>query len=316
MLVPHQNPDGDALGSVTAFAEFLLNHGKEVTIFCKTGYPPAFHYLANLNIFTSDTAAWNGEPYDTVMVFDSGDLAYAGVESFIADLPYSPTIVNIDHHATNIFYGDYNMVDTTASSTCEMLHRFFRYNHYKITPTMATSLMTGLMTDTDNFTNGATSKAALAVGEDLIRRGANRPLIRRQVFTDTTIPALKLWGRMLSRLTHHEPHDLVYTYVTQADISEHGATEDDTSGVANFMNNLSEGKAAMILKERPDGTVKGSFRTVRDDLDVACWARALGGGGHTKAAGFTVTGTIEEAIDKIFAAIAQAKCIDAIPEAA
>ena len=115
------------------------------------------------------------------MVFDSGDPNYAGVDKHIANLNYSPTIINIDHHASNIFFGDYNMVDTTASSTCEILHRFFRYLHEPISPSIATSLLTGLMYDTDNFTNGATNKSALLVGEDLIRRGGDRKLIYKNI---------------------------------------------------------------------------------------------------------------------------------------
>ena len=307
VLIPHQHPDGDALGSVSAFAQFLEQKKKAVDIFCKTDYPPTYNYLQQIGYLSTSPDLWLNNTYDVIVVFDSGDPNYAGVDKHIANLNYSPTIINIDHHASNIFFGDYNMVDTTASSTCEILHRFFRYLHEPISPSIATSLLTGLMYDTDNFTNGATNKSALLVGEDLIRRGGDRKLIYKNIFADTSITALKLWGQMLSRLTHHKEHDIVYTYVTQQDLTRLAATDDDTSGMANFMNSLGEGKVSMVLKEHANGTIKGSFRTTREDIDVSAWANALGGGGHKKAAGFTITGTIETAIQHVFQTISLLK---------
>lgn len=94
---------------------------------------------------------------------------------------------------------------------------------------------------------------------------------------------------------------MVYTFITQKDLTTHQISESDSEGIANFLNNLDEGKMALILKETQDGKIKGSFRTTKDDVDVSALAKKLGGGGHKKAAGFTTSGTIKEILEKIIA---------------
>ncbi len=103
----------------------------------------------------------------------------------------------------------------------------------------------------------------------------------------------------MKRLKLHEHTDIAYTYVTMEDLVRAEVNEEEADGIANFLNFLEEGKAAMILKGRADGTVKGSFRTTRSDVDVSAWAKLFGGGGHIKAAGFSVEGPMEKAIEHI-----------------
>ncbi|MEK7084818.1 MAG: DHHA1 domain-containing protein [Patescibacteria group bacterium] len=305
LLIPHQHPDGDAMGSVGSFMEFLRERNVPHGAFCATKASEKFNFLPNASSVSTDTALWQTPELDTVIVFDSGDLKYAGVDRFIEQLPTKPTIIVFDHHATNQKYGDYNLVIPTAASTTEILYRFYRANHVAITPASATCLLTGLLTDTDSFTNGATSAAALQIAGDLIRRGGDVNMIKEWVFQDKTIATLKLWGLVLSRLSKHEQHEVVYTYVTQDDLKEHKVSDAESDGIANFMNNLSDGRAGLILKETEDGKFKGSFRTTRDDTDVSKIAKRLGGGGHKKAAGFTVDGDIEQALKKIWEVIGE-----------
>ncbi len=304
LLVPHQNPDGDALGSVTSFMKFLEKNNKPYTVFCKTDVTPKLKFLPGVEKVSSDPRIWETVPFDTIVVFDSGDLRYAGVAEYVEKLPKRPTILCFDHHATNERYGDLNLVMTNASSTTEILYRFYTYNDVKIDRDIATCLLTGLVTDTDNFTNAATSAGSLAIGSDLIKRGGDLKLIEGWVFKDKSVATLKLWGKILSRLSHHAEHDVVYTYLTQQDLKDYQANDTEVEGVANFLNNLKDGRCALILKELPDGKVKGSFRTTRNDTDVSKIAKLLGGGGHKKAAGFTLEHNIEEALEKIWSVIA------------
>jgi phosphoesterase RecJ-like protein len=124
--------------------------------------------------------------------------------------------------------------------------------------------------------------------------------IQNRVYKNISIPALKVWGKMLNRLNKNESLDIVSTYITRVDIAEAGIQDSDIEGLANFMNMIDEGKAKMILKELEDGKWKGSFRTTRDDVDVSAWAAKMNGGGHKKAAGFKVDGNVDEAMAKIF----------------
>ncbi|MSU75142.1 MAG: hypothetical protein EXS55_01350 [Candidatus Magasanikbacteria bacterium] len=297
VIVPHQHPDGDALGAATAFYEYLLTLGKDAQIFCVTPATSKLHFLPHAKILSSLTPVISDKTVDTIVVVDSGDLRYNGIAEFIVDHP--ATIINIDHHVTNERYGHINLVNPTASSTCEILYHYFYHNHIPVNRRMATSLLTGLTTDTGNFTNSATSASALSVGGELIRSGGNYQLINDETVRNKSVDALRLWGVVLSRLKHEEKLGITHTFITKADLELYKVPENETEGIANFLNNLDNTRIALILKETDGNTVKGSFRTTRDDVDVSAMAKALGGGGHKKAAGFNTVGTIDEVLKKI-----------------
>src|SRR3990167_11090271 len=128
---------------------------------------------------------------------------------------------------------------------------------------------------------------------------ANSHRIRLSSLKNKTVGGLKVWGGVLSRLETDKETDTVYTYITREDTVRHDVSEEEIEGVANFMNVLGEGRASLILKERENGQVKGSFRTTKDDVDVSLYAKALGGGGHKKAAGFLIDGPIETAAKRV-----------------
>jgi phosphoesterase RecJ-like protein len=160
---------------------------------------------------------------------------------------------------------------------------------------MATCLMTGLVTDTGNFTNLGTTASAIEVASKLLLHGVDLRAINKRTMHHRPLPVLKLWGRALERL-RRDAHGVVTTIITQQDLIDCGTTESDIEGVANFLNNLdsdTEARVVMVLSER-DGQVKGSLRTKHPLIDVAKFATVLGGGGHTKAAGFSVPGHLEE----------------------
>jgi len=297
MIVPHQNPDGDAIGAATAFLEYLAELNKEIVIFCVTPVTDKLRFVPHSTTVITDPAIFKDSSVDTIVVLDSGDLRYAGIATHLVNHP--ATIINIDHHATNERFGSYNLVNTTAASTTEILFHFFRANSIRINPRMATSLLTGLTTDTGNFSNAATSVSALAVGGELIRSGGNYNLINNAVIRNKSVESLRLWGKALQRLTKEPDYNMVYTYVTRQDLIEHKVDDQETEGIANFLNNLENPGIVLVLKETANGMVKGSLRTTRNDIDVSLLAKQLNGGGHKKAAGFTVGSTIEEVVKKI-----------------
>lgn len=297
IIVPHQNPDGDAIGSATAFMHYLRYIGKPGIIFCSTPISRRWDFLPYSDHATHDPNAFNDPDVDTIVVLDSGDLLYAGIQHLVTNHP--ATIINIDHHATNESYGHLNMVLPTLSSTTEVLYRFFKHNHVPFNGKMATSLLAGFITDTDSFTNAATSAEALAAASDLVHHGGNFHTVTDYTMKNKTIESLKLWGTVLSRLKKHETLNLTYTYITHADLTEHNFGEQETEGIANLLNNLDDTAIALILKETKDGTIKGSFRTTKDGVDVSELAKKMGGGGHKKAAGFSAQGSIDSVLATI-----------------
>lgn len=303
VIIPHQQPDADALGSATALFEYLKNLGKDVHIYCLTPHSDKLHFMPHHEHLKTDptilTDSTQNKP-DVIIVVDSGDLKYAGVYEHLKN--HQATIVNIDHHLTNEHFGHINLVIPTASSTCEIIFSFFKHNHVSINKRMATSLLSGVLTDTGNFTNSATSASALSATSELLRAGGDYTHVNDAFVRNKTVPTLKLWGKIFSRLTRHEPLNLTYTYFTQEDLKADNLPDTETEGIANFLNNLENTDIALILKETPDGLIKGSFRTTKDNIDVAAMAKKLNGGGHKKAAGFTVPGTIQSVLDQILAA--------------
>jgi len=299
LVVSHKNPDGDTLGSATALAAYLTDAQKNVTLFCATPPAKTFDFLPHINYVTQSEDVWHNT-YDCIVVCDSGDLAYAGIDAFVAKHQPNTTIINIDHHKTNTQFGAYNLVDPDASSTCEILYNFFSHNNATITKDMATSLLTGIITDTDNFTNSATQPSTLEVGAMLLRARAEANVIKKHIYKSTPIHSFGLWAKVFERLTKHETLNICHTFIKHKDIIDHNMAESHITPITNFLNTLHDGHAGLLFKELEDGTVKGSFRTTRNDVDVAKIAQHFGGGGHKKAAGFTVQGPIHEAINYVF----------------
>jgi len=261
---------GDATGSVTAITLVLGAQGKEVTPFLPEPVAASLKFLPG------------AEPKLT------------GLADKFNERPSSLITVNFDHHHTNTGYGDINIVDRQAAATCAMVYEWLTSAGWPIDRQVATCLLTGILTDTGTFSNPATNDTALKAAADLLARGANASRALRQVIGNRTLTELKLWGRAFERLHDYPDLGLVVTVITQKDLAEFDASEDMLEGVANFLNDLEGYRAVLVLKEKPDGTVKGSLRTTRDDVDVAAVAKLFGGGGHKKAAGFSVPGKLVE----------------------
>lgn len=297
IVIPHQHPDGDAMGSATALFEYLTSLNKHATLYCATPANPKWHFMKHADRLTNDATIFTDSKIDTIIVLDSGDLRYAGVEQHVKNHP--AFIINIDHHMTNEQFGALNIVDASAASTTNILFHALNELGASFTPSLATSLLTGLITDTDNFTNAATTPDAMAAASELVKAGGDLKTINDLMTRNKSIDSLKLWGKVLSRLQKHDALDLTYTYITKKDIEEAHVNENESEGIANFLNSLGDTKIALILKETLDGKIKGSFRTIRDDVDVSEIAKRLGGGGHRRAAGFTSEGTVDEVLEKI-----------------
>src|SRR3989339_29136 len=307
LLVAHQNPDGDAASSVSSFSQMLDQLGKKYTCFCKTDVSSQFEYLKNVDLFTSNPQIWQ-QNYGAIIVFDSGDLPYAGIDEFIKNVP-NATLINIDHHASNIHFGKLNLVRETLSSTVEVLFNYFLVNKIKINADMATSLLTGLITDTDNFSNAATSKESLSMASYLVNKGAKFKKIHDYIVLDKNVAILQLWGIVLNRLEVNEKTNIVYTYIKQDDLLKCGVTEEEIGGLSNMMNHLKEGRAIFVFKEKNDGNIKASTRTTRETIDLSKIAQLFGGGGHKKAAGFEVTGPMTTAIEYVWETIEKSNLI-------
>lgn len=294
LLIAHKNPDGDVLGSACALMQYLRRADKAHLAFCATPINQNLAFLPQVEYFVNDPTIFEKHYFDTIIILDSGDLFYAGVDQHLENLPYSPIIINIDHHPTNEFYGHHNLVRPEAASTTEILYRFFKANEIKIDKSLATCLLTGLVTDTSHFSNPATSASALKIAAELLHLGGNLNLIRGWTLKNKSLVALKIWGKVLSRLQKNEKYNLAVTILTQDDLKDNNLSDEEAEGLANFLNNLGESKVVVLLKEKEDGIIKVSLRTSDSEIDLSRLAKFFGGGGHAKAAGFSVKGRLAE----------------------
>lgn len=289
LLIAHKKPDGDTLGASSSVLNWLLREEKQVTVFCADLPPHIFQYIDNIHLYTNNPEVFDAK-YDIVIVFDSGDLRYCGVAEHVPRLQPGYLLVNIDHHVTNEHFAHLNLVFTDASSTAEVVHRFYEANNIMVDPRMATSLLTGLFTDTSHFSNAATTSGSIDAAGKMFASGARHHDITRSVLNNKNVDTLKLWGLVLSRIHYNPRLDIVSTYVLNNDVGE--MTSDVVDGIANFLNAVTgQTDTILVLKELPNGDIKGSFRSIKRDISKL--AKLMGGGGHKKAAGFTVKGRIE-----------------------
>jgi len=296
LIVAHKKPDGDTIGATTALRRWCRAEGITVTNFCKDEVPPQYMYMRGADKYTTDSEVFD-DGHDVLVVMDCSDLRYAGVHEHVPRMSVAqskrrPVLINFDHHVTNEMYGDLNVVDAQSSSACELLHRFFEHQGVEVTQDMATCLLTGILTDTGHFSNPATSRSALEAASRLLKRGAKVHDVSRNLQRNKSVGALRLWGSVLSRLKYNDDLGVASTVIFSDDLGE-GVTEEHVEGVSNFLNQFLDARVIMVLRELPDGKVRGSLRSA-ENVDVSQIAKLMGGGGHKKAAGFAVPGRIVE----------------------
>lgn len=294
MVISHQNPDGDAVGSLLGMSHFLEHYKTPHTLFCTTPVPEYLHFLPHSEKIESNEELLLQNEHDLIIILDSGDLKYAGVEDHFRRIKGLPVVINIDHHPTNQHYGHVNLVHHQASSTSEIIFHFIDYFRLPMNKNVATQLMTGILTDTGSFSNLSTTPSSMEVSSKLMAHGARVKEITANAFQNKSLMQLQLWGRALSRLKENRETGIITTVLTQKDFDELGMSDESSEGIANFLNSVEKAKAIMVLREKSDGTIKGSLRTTQPGVDVSKIAEFFGGGGHKKAAGFTIKGKLQE----------------------
>lgn len=301
LLATHEHADADAIGSMLALRESLLGTlDVAVDTLAPATVLTQFTFLDGHETIATDATAFRPDRYDCVVLLDCGDVKRTHLAEKLHFLGvHRPAVALVDHHETMIeFRGaalvDLPIVHTSASSTSELIYRYLRDNRISVSPTMATALLAGIVTDTGGFQNMATTVESLDVAGELMNHGANLRSVVTATMRNKSIGTLQLWGRALSRLEHDTTTGIVSTMLTKKDFEECGVGREGAEGVANFLNALGEGTVVLVLREEEHGMVKGSYRTKDPVIDVRVLAKEHGGGGHKKAAGFSVRGTIEK----------------------
>ncbi len=287
VIIAHSNPDGDTVGCSAALSLGLEQLGINVQRACIDTVPEGFQFIEGTDKYEQD---FDVKDFDSAWLCDCGDKVMTRFHEEKPEiLSETMTTLNLDHHPTNDEFGDINFVDPAASSSCEITLELLQKLDVQITPEIATALLLGLYTDTGGFQHQNTTPEAYRAAATLIRAGGNVAKIAKHVFHSNEFRKFKLWGKVLKNL--HLTEDgaaIIGAHVN--DYKKLGATRGDLNGVIDWVSSMPEAQYSVLLSEDEKENVKASLRTRKSDVDVKALAEKFGGGGHIKAAGFTVRG--------------------------
>lgn len=293
LLIAHKSPDGDTLGAALGLWNMFNETGKKATVYCLDKPAPIFNFMPGVEGVTQELG--DVKAYEVIFVLDAGATHLTGLheerpELFDQSLP----VVNIDHHMSNNHYGKYNLVVTDAASTTEVVYTMLHKLGLPISRQTATCLLTGIYTDTGSFMHSNTTSQVLRVAAKLLARGADLRSLSKDIFNTLPISTMHLWGRVLQGI-HQTPEGVTMAIVSEKDFKETGADYSQLEGVVDYVNSVPAAQYSVLLSERGE-VVKGSLRTLKEEVDVAAIASQYGGGGHTKAAGFSVKGHLQQEV--------------------
>src|SRR5690349_1335951 len=297
LVVTHENPDGDALGSLLATTLALRQLGKDVVMYLAGSSPvPREYTLLQLDELRRELPDDVAER--TLVAVDCAKAERIGPDPTIVER--APFIVDIDHHHDNTRFGRTNLIVADASSTGEVLRDVFRELDVELTPEIAEPLYIALVTDTGRFQYTNTTPKALRLAAELVEAGADVHRVFQGVYESVQFAKLKLLARALERAQVYEGGRIVVSYLVRTDFTEVGAAEPYSEGIIDYLRAVEGADMAVLIREPPrqDGpTRRVSLRASVDELDVSAIARKSGGGGHRQAAGFSSESSIEQITD-------------------
>ncbi len=308
LLTTHENPDGDALGSLVSMNAVLQALGKDSVMFMREDeFPLPYEYRYLL----ADDQAIHFEPGDlldrTVVFLDCGQFERMDVDFLRND---ALTLINIDHHHDNTRFGTLNMVEGGASCTAELVYSLMKELGVELTPFIADALYVALVTDTGRFMYSNTGPDAHRMAADLIEHGAvdvHDAYVR--LFEDQPFAKVRLLARALATLQRFDGGLVTACNLTKDDFDETGSEETFTEGIVDFARSVSGTEVGVLVRELTgegrEHQSKISLRSSGDSVDVSAIARGFGGGGHRQAAGATTEKTVEQIIEEVREAVRQ-----------
>lgn len=291
LIVSHIRPDGDAIGSVLGLGLSLQFVGKHVQMVLSDGIPQTFHHLEGVEQLKQHA---EGE-FDLICVLDCSDLQRTGK----ALNGYSQPDINIDHHITNLEFAQINLVDTQAVATAEILAGLIQALNLPMPPSVASALLTGLITDTIGFRTSNVGPDSLRLAASLMEHGANLSELYRLALITRTFEAARFWATGLSTLEKEDR--MVWATLTLADRKAVGYPGRDDADLVTVLASIEGADVALIFIEQPDNHVKVSWRA-QPGFDVSQIALQFGGGGHPPASGADIPGRLDEVKASVLAA--------------
>ncbi len=298
LLTTHENPDGDALGSLRATQLLMDALGKDSVMFMAADNFPLPHEYRHMP-FDDVLHEPPADVSERLVVFlDCGNIDRMPVDFLRTD---GMRIVNIDHHHDNTRFGDVNLVVGDASCTAEIVHDLAKELGVTIDKRLAEALYIALVTDTGKFMFENTTPAAHKMAADLIAAGVEPQEIHQRLYEGLPFSRIQLLARALAAVQRFEDGAITLTHLTRDDFHHSEAKESDSEGIVDHMRQVEGTLVAALVRDLVDDEArrKVSLRATNGSVDVSKIARGFGGGGHRQAAGFTTDVPLPEVIERI-----------------
>ena len=292
VLLAHENPDGDAIGSVLAMGLALKSMGKNPDMIIRE-FPRTFNFLPGANEVKQNSDV---QKYDLAISLDCADLRRLVGKEYFEEA--RKTIV-IDHHGTNSMYADINFVNPVSPACCEILAGMFTYFDIDINQDIGSCILTGIITDTGGFKYQGVTAETFEFTAELLRKGVNVSEIYKKALETRTRANFELLKRTLDRMEILEDGKVTFTYMTSKDKEELNVQPGDDEGLVEIGRDVEGVEVSIFIKQRDnEDKYKVSMRS-NDDVNVSDICYIFGGGGHPRAAGCLLQGNIQQVKDKI-----------------
>ncbi len=301
ILLEHQKPDGDCIGSGLALVLALRFAGKQALLVSQDSHPAIYEFLPGHSFHTRACYLEPGDFSPDVAIFlDCTGPERAGKAlNFAGGLPW----INIDHHVSNSMFGDVNLVDPKAAATGQLVYEVLESMGIPVDADIATCIYVALITDTGGFRYQNTTKESLSLASVLLGKGVKGPEVADRVFETKSVSSVLLLASALGTLKMYRGGKVASVTITREMLKSAGATQDETEGIVGYPRSIAGVEVALLVREAEEpGMVHVSLRS-RNEVDVAALAESLGGGGHPRAAGVLLQGDTSEITARVLRAI-------------
>ena len=292
VILAHENPDGDAIGSVLAMGLALKTMGKKPDMIIRE-FPRTFNFLPGANEVKQNLDV---KKYDLAISLDCANLKRLVGREYFEEA--RKTIV-IDHHGTNSFYADINFVNPVSPACCEILVGMFTYFDIDINQEIGACILTGIITDTGGFKYQGVTSETFEFTAELLRKGVNVSEIYKKALETRTRANFELLKRTLDRMEILEDGKVTFTYMTNQDKEELNVQPGDDEGLVEIGRDIEGVEVSIFIKQKDnENKYKISMRS-NDYVNVSDICYIFGGGGHPRAAGCLIQGDIQQVKDKV-----------------
>lgn len=298
LIASHEDPDIDGVSSILSFHLACDRLGIKTYPYLSDFNQKYFNFLPNVSDIKSNLIL---QDFDLIFCLDYGDFGRLKIgENFPEE-----RIITIDHHLSSDQRGGIKIVDPEFSSTAEIIYYLFEEIGIEIDREIALCLLSGIISDTGNFCHISTSPRTLKASAELFSKGVFFPKIANSILTLNNFSVnFKIRGKALSRVKVDEKRDFAYSWITSEDFERFEAEPMDLIGISSEISSITAASFSLFLVEYRQGRVKGSLRSEPyKKKSVVNLAKALGGNGHTFAAGFKQVGTVEDVLNKVYGII-------------